>query len=119
MGAIVRQHLRVLSFASHIEDIMHMIVFVELLGCTFLICIIGYCVITCRHVGEMAYMIEWYRLPDQTALDLILIILRSRTEAKLTAGKIVQLSLPTFMNVLKMSVTYLNMLRTLTASSEI
>lgn len=47
----------------------------------------------------MAYMTEWYRLHYKTALDLILIISRSNAVIKLTAGKMIQLSLATFGDV--------------------
>ncbi|KAG7198546.1 hypothetical protein KM043_005912 [Ampulex compressa] len=156
LGAIVQQHQRVLSFAARIEEILHMIALVEVLGCTLLMCILGYCGITewnlnerenilsycsifisvtfnifvfcyvgeilsdeCSEVGEVAYMTEWYDLPDKTALGLILIILRSSTIVKMTAGKMLQLSLPTFMDVLKMSLSYLNMLRAVTTNVEV
>ncbi|KAG7198551.1 hypothetical protein KM043_005917 [Ampulex compressa] len=156
LGAIVRQHLRVLSFTSCIEDVMHVIAILEIMGCTLRMCMLGYCAIAewnlnergnillysaifvsitfnifilcyigetlsgeCRQIGEVAYMIEWYRLPVKTALCLNLIILRSSILVKMTAGKIIQLSLPTFMDVLKMSLTYLNVLRTLTTSTEL
>lgn len=41
-------------------------------------------------------MINWYYLPHKTVLDLILIILRSRTVIKITAGKIFHMSIQTF-----------------------
>lgn len=44
-------------------------------------------------------MINWYRLPHKTALGLILIISRSSTVIKLTAGKLVHLSIATFGDV--------------------
>ncbi|KAG7198549.1 hypothetical protein KM043_005915 [Ampulex compressa] len=62
MGAIVRQHLRVLSFASRIEDIMHVIAFVEIMGSTFLICIIGYCVITEWNLNEHENILSYFAL---------------------------------------------------------
>lgn len=41
-------------------------------------------------------MTEWYQLPNDTVLGLILIILRSRTVIKITAGKIFHMSIQTF-----------------------
>ncbi|XP_014475018.1 PREDICTED: uncharacterized protein LOC106744611 [Dinoponera quadriceps] len=61
------------------------------------------------------YMTEWYRLPPKTALGLLLINMRSNFNIHLTAGKMVDLSLYTFGNVMKASVTYLNMLRQITS----
>ncbi|KAL6259109.1 hypothetical protein P5V15_009031 [Pogonomyrmex californicus] len=151
LANIVEHHLRALRFLSRMEAIMRQICFVELVGCTFNLCMLGYYTITewqeeslntiityvmvltsmmfnififcfigelvtdqCKKVGEAAYMTDWYQLPHKTVLGLILIILRSRTVIKITAGKIFHMSIPTFGVVIKTSVAYLNMLRTLT-----
>ncbi|XP_011257878.1 odorant receptor 4 [Camponotus floridanus] len=55
--------------------------------------------------------LEWYRLPDEKAKTLILIMAISNTSLSLKAGKFIDLSLKTFGNVVKMAVTYLNLLR--------
>ncbi|XP_050457495.1 odorant receptor 22b-like [Cataglyphis hispanica] len=149
LAAIVEHHLRVLSFVSRIETIMHQICLVELLGCTTDMCMLGYYTITewelhdtknlltyftifvamscnvfifcyiaeiltdqCQKIGEMAYMTEWYRLHHKIALDLILIISRSNAVIKITAGKMIQLSIATFGDVIKTAFAYLNILRT-------
>lgn len=44
-------------------------------------------------------MTDWYRLPRKTALSLILIISRSSSVIKITAGKLIQLSIATFSDV--------------------
>lgn len=44
-------------------------------------------------------MIDWYNLPHKTALGLILIISRSGAVIKITAGKLIQLSIATFSDV--------------------
>ncbi|XP_071641269.1 odorant receptor 82a-like [Temnothorax longispinosus] len=153
LAIIVEHHLRVLSFVARMEAFLNQICFVELLGCTFNLCMLGYYVITgwnviekkmsiayaiiyislafnififcyigevvteqCKQVGETAYMTNWYRLPHKTARDLILIISRSSNVIKLTAGKLVHLSIATFGDVMKTSMIYLNMLRTMTAT---
>ncbi|KAF3054510.1 Odorant receptor 117 [Nylanderia fulva] len=151
LADIVDHHLRVLRFISSIENVMHQICLVELVGCTFNLCMLGYYSITwwnkidtkgiiayiivyismsfnififcyigeiltqqCKKVGETAYMTDWYRLPRKTALGLILIISRSSVVIKITAGKLIQLSIATFSDVIKTSLVYLNMLRTVT-----
>ncbi|XP_018318369.1 odorant receptor 82a [Mycetomoellerius zeteki] len=154
LAIIVEHHLRVLSFVAQMEALLNQICFVELLGCTFNLCMIGYYIITgwntletkmtiacmmiiytsmtfnifmfcyigetiteqCKQVGEIAYMTNWYRLPHKTARGLILIISRSSSVIKLTAGKLVHLSIATFGDVMRTSMIYLNMLRTMTAS---
>ena len=44
-------------------------------------------------------MIDWYRLPSKTTQGVILIIAMSNSPMKLTAGRIVYISLATFGNV--------------------
>jgi len=44
-------------------------------------------------------MTNWYLLPGNSALGFVLIILRSSIVVKITAGKMIELSLSTFGNV--------------------
>ncbi|KAL0117021.1 hypothetical protein PUN28_010115 [Cardiocondyla obscurior] len=67
-----------------------------------------------KHVGEIVYMTNWYLLPHKTAQCLILIIIRSSNVIKMTAGKLINLSIATFGDVIKTSMAYLNILRTIT-----
>ncbi|KAG7198556.1 hypothetical protein KM043_005921 [Ampulex compressa] len=71
----------------------------------------------CEKISEVAYMTDWYRLPRKIALGMILIISRSNIIPKITAGKIIQLSILTFGDALRTSVVYINMLRTMMPSS--
>ncbi|XP_078043441.1 odorant receptor 13a-like [Augochlora pura] len=81
----------------------------------FILCYIGEILSEeCLKLGLTAYMINWYRLPGKKALGLILMLAMSNTSAKLTAGKLVNLSLSSFCSVLKSSLAYLSLLRTLT-----
>ncbi|XP_029660097.1 odorant receptor 4-like isoform X2 [Formica exsecta] len=151
LATIVKHHLRVLSFISRMESIMHKVSLVELMGCTINMCLLGYyCIMAwetfdaakitsyvivylsmgfnififcyigeiiteqCKHVGEMAYTTNWYKLHYKTARNLVLIIARSSNVIKITAGKLFQLSIATFGDVIKTSVVYLNLLRTMT-----
>ncbi|XP_076640672.1 uncharacterized protein LOC143352229 [Halictus rubicundus] len=85
----------------------------------FIFCYLGELVAEqCRKVGQMSYMIDWYRLPENTKLSLVLIMAMSSSPTKLTAGSLVKLSLASFSDVMKTSVAFLNMLRTLTDASE-
>lgn len=52
-------------------------------------------------------MTNWYLLPGKTALGLVLIILRSNTALKITAGNIIQLSFSTFGDVSGAKIYYL------------
>ncbi|XP_025265289.1 odorant receptor 4-like [Camponotus floridanus] len=65
-------------------------------------------------IGSAVYNINWYDLSGNKALSLVLIIMMSHYPPKLTAGKFFDLSIYTFGVVLKTSVVYLNLLRTVT-----
>ncbi|XP_061927050.1 odorant receptor 4-like [Apis cerana] len=82
---------------------------------TFLICYIGE-VLTerCKEIGKMVYMTNWYHLPDKDIFNLIMIIVRSGVEYKMTAGKIIDISVITFGNIVKTVFMYLNILRQMT-----
>ncbi|KAK9299142.1 hypothetical protein QLX08_007759 [Tetragonisca angustula] len=62
-------------------------------------------------IGVSCCMIDWYRLPTKTTQGLVLIIAMSNTPMKISAGKIIYISLSTFGNVLKSSFAYFNFVR--------
>ncbi|XP_011058396.1 PREDICTED: odorant receptor 85f-like [Acromyrmex echinatior] len=62
-------------------------------------------------IALTACTLEWHRLPDVKARALILLISISEKPLRLKAGNFIDLTLRTFGNVVKMSVTYLNLLR--------
>ncbi|XP_016910420.2 odorant receptor 4-like isoform X2 [Apis cerana] len=81
----------------------------------FLICYIGEILTErCKEIGNMVYMTNWYRLPKKDILNLIMIIIRSNVEYKMTAGKIFDMSVITFGNIIKTVFGYLNILRQVT-----
>ncbi|XP_076235776.1 uncharacterized protein LOC143180129 [Calliopsis andreniformis] len=77
----------------------------------FIVCYIGE-VLTeqCKKIGEVVYMTDWYYLPHKSILDLLLIIARSNMVTKITAGKLIHMSVYTFGDVMKTSFAYLNLL---------
>nr|XP_003700923.1 PREDICTED: odorant receptor 2a-like [Megachile rotundata] len=78
----------------------------------FIVCYIGEKLSEqCKNVGDSVYMTNWYYLPDKHILDLLLIISRSSTVIKMTAGKFVTMSIYTFASVVKTAFAYLNVLR--------
>ncbi|XP_071558376.1 odorant receptor 10-like [Temnothorax nylanderi] len=62
-------------------------------------------------VALTACTLDWHHLPDTKARSLILLIVISITPLKLKAGNFIDLSLRTFGSIIRMSVTYLNLLR--------
>ncbi|XP_011148325.2 odorant receptor 82a [Harpegnathos saltator] len=93
----------------------YIMVYISMAFNIFIFCYIGEILTEqCKNVGEQAYMTNWYELSHKTALGLVLIIARSNNVIKVTAGKLFQLSIATFGDVIKTSVVYLNILRTMT-----
>ncbi|CAL7936635.1 unnamed protein product [Xylocopa violacea] len=81
----------------------------------FIFCYIGEVLSEqCSLIGTVSYEIDWYDLSAREAYYLILLNIVSQYPPKLTAGKIIELSLKTFSSVVKTSVVYLNLLRTFT-----
>ncbi|XP_050479433.1 odorant receptor 4-like [Bombus huntii] len=92
--------------------IIYVMVFLSMTFNIFLICYIGEVLKEqCQKVGDMVYMTNWYQLPDKNILSIIMIISRSHMEVKITAGKIITMSVYTFGNIIKTVFTYFNMLR--------
>ncbi|XP_051162884.1 odorant receptor 82a-like, partial [Leptopilina boulardi] len=66
--------------------------------------------IQARKVGETGYLIDWHQLPKNISLDLSFFIQICQFPKKITAGKIVFLSLASFTAIMKSSAAYFNIL---------
>ncbi|KAK2583180.1 hypothetical protein KPH14_009200 [Odynerus spinipes] len=64
-------------------------------------------------VALKSCVLEWNRIPYKEAKNVIPIVILSNCRMKITAGSIVELSLHTFGQVIKTSVGYCNMMRTI------
>ncbi|XP_011684707.1 PREDICTED: odorant receptor 13a-like [Wasmannia auropunctata] len=62
-------------------------------------------------VGSMTSTMNWHRLPYKRARTLILVMAVSNMPTKISAGKMIEMSLPTFSNIVKTSMAYFNLLR--------
>nr|UEN71191.1 olfactory receptor 8 [Gregopimpla kuwanae] len=67
----------------------------------------------CNQVGTSTYLIDWYRLPGKTGLAIVMIIAMSNYPRKITAGRMMDLSITSFGMIMKTSAAYLNMIRTM------
>ncbi|XP_076676195.1 odorant receptor 10-like [Andrena cerasifolii] len=70
----------------------------------------------CSRIAPASYNVDWYNLPPRQAYNFIMPNVISLYPPKLTAGKMVPLSMYTFSSVMQTSAVYLNLLRTVTNS---
>ncbi|XP_076176269.1 odorant receptor 10-like [Ptiloglossa arizonensis] len=93
----------------------YIVILMSFLFNIFIFCYIGELAAElCKKIGEVSYMVEWYRLTGNKRLSFVLIIAMSNSSMNLTAGNMVILSLTTFSDVVKTSIAFLNMLRAVT-----
>ncbi|XP_076642122.1 odorant receptor 10-like [Halictus rubicundus] len=69
----------------------------------------------CSQIGFASYDVDWYNLPATKARNFILLGIISLYPPRLTGSNVTELSLNTFTVILKSSMVYLNMLRTVTS----
>ncbi|XP_043517142.1 odorant receptor 4-like [Frieseomelitta varia] len=91
------------------------IIMVSLSFNIFILCYIGDIITEqCKKIGDVVYATNWYYLPNKDMLNLILIISRSNSMIKVTAGKMTHMCINTFGDVMKTTFAYLNLLRQVT-----
>ncbi|XP_039304866.1 odorant receptor 13a isoform X2 [Solenopsis invicta] len=92
----------------------YFLLFVSFCFNMYILCYIGeQLVAKSSQIGTRCFMIRWYQLPAKSMRSLILVIAMSSHPIKISAGRMIDLSLATFGNVLKTSLAYLSLLRTL------
>ncbi|XP_032669662.1 odorant receptor 13a-like [Odontomachus brunneus] len=78
----------------------------------FTVCYVGQLLINQSiEVALVISTMSWYRLPYKKARGLILIIAISNIPMKISAGRLIEMSLPTFSNIVRTSMAYFNLLR--------
>ncbi|THK33040.1 odorant receptor 14 [Diachasma alloeum] len=91
----------------------YLVLLVALSVNVFIFCFIGEKLTQqCHEASKAIYMIKWYRLPPDVAIALVLFLASAQVPRRITAGGYMDLSLNSFVKVLKTSVVYLNLLRT-------
>ncbi|XP_029660573.1 odorant receptor 63a-like [Formica exsecta] len=97
---------------SMLPIFVYFVAFISITFNIYIFCYIGERLVDrCQKVGIKCYMIEWYRLPQNKARNLMFPIIMSNYPVELTAGKMVKLTMSSFSNILKTSMAYLNLLR--------
>ncbi|XP_016910304.1 odorant receptor Or2-like isoform X4 [Apis cerana] len=95
--------------------IIYLLLEASVFGVTFTMCYVGQILIDeGNNVRRMSITIDWYRFPAKEARNLILVIIMSSYPVKLTAGKVVDISLSTYTDIIKATMGYLNMLKKVT-----
>ncbi|EZA52115.1 ObirOr5-L35 [Ooceraea biroi] len=92
----------------------YFLLFVSFCFNMYILCYIGELIVEkSSQIGLMCFMIDWYQLPAKSVRSLVLMIAMSSQPIKISAGRMIDISLATFGNVLKTSLAYLSFLRTL------
>ncbi|XP_036147230.1 odorant receptor 85b isoform X1 [Monomorium pharaonis] len=92
----------------------YFLLFVSFCFNMYILCYIGEQLVEkSSQIGTRCFMIRWYQLPAKSIRSLVLVIAMSSHPIKISAGRMIDLSLATFGNVLKTSLAYLSLLRTL------
>ncbi|XP_066582677.1 putative odorant receptor 92a isoform X2 [Prorops nasuta] len=66
-----------------------------------------------NRVGHVAYTTHWYRVSLRSRKLLISIMMRANSPCQITAGKILTLSFPSFSKVIRTSVSYITVFRSM------
>ncbi|KAL2739233.1 odorant receptor 13a-like [Vespula maculifrons] len=111
LSYIVKRHEHLNRFVDTIEDRFNVMLLFQILGCTFQLCIECFQGLLSTELARAAYECEWYELLPNEARSLILIIRRSRSPLRLTAGKFCIFNHELYSSVLKTSMGYLSVLR--------
>ncbi|XP_078043438.1 odorant receptor 13a-like [Augochlora pura] len=83
---------------------------------TLIFCYIGEILTDqCSQIGFASYDVDWYNLPARNARSFVLLNAIAQFPPRLNGGKVTELSLDSFTVILKSSIVYLNLLRTLTS----
>ncbi|XP_019883380.2 odorant receptor 4-like [Camponotus floridanus] len=95
--------------------------------CTYLLCLTNVTIhifvfcytgeqltVQAEQVATTSCELEWYRLPSRKARSVVLLMIMSNTPTKISAGKLIDLSLKTFGQIMKTAGAYFNMLRSIT-----
>ncbi|XP_076760952.1 odorant receptor 43a-like [Xylocopa sonorina] len=92
--------------------LIYLLIQITSISITFTTCYVGQLLIDAsNNVRRTATTLNWYRFPTKKARYLVLMIIMSNRPTKLTAGKVVDVSLATFTDIMKASMGYLNVLR--------
>ncbi|CAK9833704.1 Odorant receptor 4 [Anthophora retusa] len=151
LGFIVYRQNQLFRYAVIVEDCFNVMLLVQTLICTAMLCMTGYRMMTSVNpeqedvpivgviffiihviytmlhlfiycyvgetllgqstgIGQSAYNCNWYDLPPQQAVSLVMVICRAKVSFQITAGKFSPFSLELFNAVLKTSAGYLSML---------
>ena len=62
-------------------------------------------------LGHAVYTSLWYNFSSNTMRDIIFVMMRAGKPISVTAGKFCVMTLGTFMDILKLSVSYISVLR--------
>ncbi|RZB40831.1 7tm 6 domain containing protein, partial [Asbolus verrucosus] len=107
----VDHHDAILNFVKEYEKCFSLVVFSQFAASVFVICFCCLQLSESNTVADAIYMGKWYDYDAKCKKALILLMERSKLPLTVTAGKIIELSLPTFTTVLRRSYSLIAVLK--------
>ncbi|XP_072746898.1 odorant receptor 4-like isoform X2 [Anoplolepis gracilipes] len=114
LAEVVKHQIRVRHFLRLVQHTLQHVCLMEIMANTITICVLVYLMLMAEQVAITSCELEWYRLPGRKARSIVLLMIMSNTPTKISAGKLIDLSLKTFGQVMKTAGAYFNMLRSIT-----
>ncbi|XP_047512135.1 putative odorant receptor 92a [Pieris napi] len=108
---LVRKHQQLLMYIGLLDKIFNIILFLDLLFITVIMCICGFAV-TCADIAQAAYNNKWYNVSVSYKRIICFIITRAQKPCCLTSLGYVPITLNTFSKVVSTSWSYYSVIRT-------
>ncbi|CAL7939528.1 unnamed protein product [Xylocopa violacea] len=96
---IVKRHEHLNWFATKIEDCFSVLLLIQILLCTVVICFQGFLFFNSKEIGNSAYESNWFDVSPPEAKYILFIMHRSNRPLSLTAGKFSIFSMEMFSTV--------------------
>ncbi|XP_026823987.1 odorant receptor 4-like isoform X2 [Ooceraea biroi] len=121
---IITRHQDIIAFSKKIEKLYSYIALVQFLSDTLLICGLGFILATAftfcfageylstesKTIGDAAYNSLWYESTSKDTQIILFLIMRSQNQLTITIGKITDMSLKRFSDIVKASASYISVL---------
>ncbi|XP_076227578.1 uncharacterized protein LOC143174987 isoform X2 [Nomia melanderi] len=109
--SIVNQHVELIAYSDHLNDMFRHILLVEYLNCTLRFALGIYLVLLSQEVGEAFYDTNWVNVESRQRTLLLLCQMNGQKPMYLSAGKFYSFSLFGFTELMKASMAFVSVLQ--------